>query len=60
MLDYDNETYTDHAQFRQYSTTNGSWLSPDPYGGSYDAINPQSFNRYAYVGDSPLSANDPL
>ena len=30
-LDSDAETGTDHAQFRQYSSTQGRWLSPDPY-----------------------------
>ena len=58
-LDHDAETDTDHAQFRQYSDPQGRWLSADPYGGSYDASNPQSFNRYAYAGNSPLSATDP-
>jgi RHS repeat-associated protein len=58
-LDYDAETSTDHAQFRQYSSTQGNWLSPDPYQGSYDFANPQSFNRYAYAGNSPLAGVDP-
>ena len=58
-LDHDTETGTDHAQFRQYSNTQGRWLSPDPYSGSYDASNPQSFNRYAYAMNSPLSYVDP-
>jgi len=34
-------------------------LSLDPYGGSYDVSNPQSFNRYASAGNSPLSFVDP-
>jgi RHS repeat-associated protein len=58
-LDHDTESNTDHAQFRQYSNTQGRWLSPDPYGGSYDASNPQSFNRYVYAMNSPLSYIDP-
>jgi RHS repeat-associated protein len=48
-LDHDYESGTDHAQFRNYSSAQGRWLAPDPYDGSYDATNPQSFNRYAYV-----------
>ena len=59
MLDYDSESNTDHAQFRQYSSTEGRFLSPDPYGGSYDPANPQSFNRYEYAMDNPLSNIDP-
>lgn len=50
---------TQHAQFRQYSQTSGQWLSPDPYDGSYDPTNPQSFNRYTYVLNNPLGAVDP-
>jgi len=34
-------------------------MSPDPYGGSYDPSNPQSFNRYAYALNNPVSAVDP-
>jgi RHS repeat-associated protein len=59
-LDHDSEDNTDHAQFRQYSNTQGRWLSPDPYAGSYDASNPQSFNRYAYVLNNPLALVDRL
>jgi RHS repeat-associated protein len=59
QLDHDSATDTQHAQFRQYSDTQGRWMSPDPYDGSYDLSNPQSFNRYSYVLNNPLSAADP-
>ena len=59
MLDHDTESGTDHAEFRQYSSTQGQWMSPDPYDGSYDQGNPQSFNRYAYVSNNPLTLIDP-
>jgi RHS repeat-associated protein len=59
-LDHDYETDTDHAQFRQYSPAQGRWLSPDPYGGSYDPTNPQSLNRFSYVLNNPLTFTDPL
>ncbi len=49
LLDHDSETNADHAQFRQYSNTQGHWQSPDPYSASYDPFTPQSLNRYAYV-----------
>jgi RHS repeat-associated protein len=58
-LDLDYESGTEHAQFRQESSAQGRWLSPDPYSGSYDVSNPQSFNRYAYVGNNPLGFVDP-
>ncbi len=46
--------------FREYSTV-GRWISPDPAGlGSVDPTNPQTWNRYAYVMNNPLSNVDPL
>src|SRR5208282_2492135 len=39
----------------------GRWPSPDPAGlAAVDPSNPQSWNRYAYVGNSPLNSTDPL
>ena len=58
-LDHDYESDTEHAQFRQYSSAQGRWLSPDPYSGSYDFSNPQSFDRYVYVMNNPLGLSDP-
>jgi RHS repeat-associated protein len=49
----------ENAMFRQYASAFGQWTTPDPYGGSYDWSNPQSLNRYAYVGGSPLAMRDP-
>lgn len=38
----------------------GRWLSPDPAGlGAVDFANPQSWNRYSYVGNQPLTRSDP-
>jgi RHS repeat-associated protein len=58
-LDHDAESGTEHASFRQYSSTFGRWMSPDPYSGSYDFTNPQSLNRYTYVLNNPLTLVDP-
>ena len=45
---------------REYDTPSGRWLSPDPAGlAAVDLTNPQSLNRYAYVGNNPTSATDP-
>ena len=38
----------------------GRWPSPDPAGmAEADPANPQSWNRYAYVGNNPLAYIDP-
>lgn len=57
-LDQDT-TANDYAQFREYSNMAGRWFSPDPYSGSYDFSNPQSFNRYGYTMNNPISFTDP-
>src|ERR1700692_2401995 len=54
-----NTTY--YFPERQYRSSQGRWLSPDPGGlAAVDFSNPQSWNRYAYVLNNPLSATDPL
>jgi RHS repeat-associated protein len=46
---------------REYNDIHGRWPSPDPSGLRAVRIkNPQSWNRYAYVQNSPLSFTDPL
>ena len=41
--------------FRQQSQSQGRWLVPDPAGlAAVDITNPQTWNRYAYVGNNPL------
>jgi RHS repeat-associated protein len=48
-------------QFRQHASSQGRWLVPDPAGlAAVDPTNPQTWNRYAYVGNSPLNTIDPL
>jgi len=56
---HDAESDLDHAQFRQYSSSLGRWMHPDPAGlAAVDPSNPQSWNRYAYVDDDPLNLTD--
>jgi RHS repeat-associated protein len=56
----DVETDLDYAQTRYYSTAQGRMTSPDkPFAGQYRA-NPQSWNMYQYVLNSPLVFIDPL
>ena len=59
-MDFNAETATNHAIFRNYSPQQGRWTTPDPYDGSYDQSNPQSFNRYSYALNSPLVFTDPF
>jgi RHS repeat-associated protein len=56
-LERDSETGLDHTLNRQYSSTLGRWLSPDPVRGC--VMNPQKFDRYSYVGDNPTTRTDP-
>ncbi|HET9305420.1 MAG TPA: RHS repeat-associated core domain-containing protein [Candidatus Sulfotelmatobacter sp.] len=45
---------------RELSSSEGRWLSPDPAGlSAVDPSNPQTWNRYAYVVNNPLSFVDP-
>jgi RHS repeat-associated protein len=50
---------TDEAMFRRYNRWHSRFDQPDPYDGSYDLTDPQSFNRYAYVGNDPVNFTDP-
>ena len=46
---------------RSQSPTSGRWLTPDPAGlAVMDPTNPQTWNRYAYVLNNPVSFTDPL
>ena len=46
---------------REYNPVHGRWPSPDPAGISAVRLkDPQTFNRYSYVRNNPLSRVDPL
>ena len=49
----------DFAQARYYNFRHGRFNSADPLMASADIVNPQSFNRYVYVGNNPINVNDP-
>jgi RHS repeat-associated protein len=54
-----NTTY--YFQERQYRSSQGRWLTPDPAGlAAVNPGNPQSWNRYAYVMNNPLNSVDAL
>jgi RHS repeat-associated protein len=48
-----------NAAFRQLHPSQGRWISPDR-SGAVNFANPQTWNRYAYVLNNPLSYADPL
>lgn len=55
----DNETGLDYAEARYYANLQGRFTGIDPLLASGNLINPQSWNRYAYVGNNPLKFVDP-
>ena len=55
----DNETSLDYAQARYYASAQGRFTSVDPLGASASPGNPQTFNRYSYVTNSPYRLIDP-
>jgi RHS repeat-associated protein len=55
----DGESGLDYAMGRYYSSTDGRFLSPDPYQNNSGLKNPQGWNRYAYVLNDPINYNDP-
>jgi RHS repeat-associated protein len=56
----DNESSLDYAQARYYNSRNGRFTSVDPLTASGAIANPQTFNRYSYVLNSPYKFTDPL
>jgi RHS repeat-associated protein len=56
--EHDGESGLDYAKFRYYSSRWMRFMTPDPIMG--DISNPQSWNRYTYVQNNPLSFIDPF
>jgi RHS repeat-associated protein len=55
----DSATGLDYAQNRYYASQIGRFTTADPYRRSAKRRNPQSWNRYTYVLNDPVNANDP-
>jgi RHS repeat-associated protein len=55
----DTESGLDFAEARYYSSSQGRFTSVDPLMASASTANPQTFNRYSYVTNSPLTQIDP-
>ena len=49
----------DDAMMRRHHTYWNRFDQPDPYDGSYDLGDPQSFNRYSYTQSDPVNFVDP-
>ena len=56
----DGETSLDYFLARYYSSTQGRFISADPENAGAGESEPQSWNGYAYVGNTPLIATDPF
>ena len=56
----DDESGLDFAQARYYNSGLGRYTSVDPLTASASIKNPQTFNRYSYVLNSPYKFTDPL
>ncbi|HVE56684.1 MAG TPA: RHS repeat-associated core domain-containing protein [Pyrinomonadaceae bacterium] len=56
----DTESGLDFAQARYYNSAHGRFTSVDPLTASANVKNPQTFNRYSYVLNSPYKFTDPL
>jgi RHS repeat-associated protein len=59
LTERDDATSLRHTTWRKLATGAGRWTSPDPYLGSMNTADPQSFNRYAYVQNDPVNLVDP-
>ncbi len=55
-----DEAGLDFAQARYYNSNHGRFTSVDPLTASATIRNPQTFNRYSYVLNSPYKYTDPL
>jgi RHS repeat-associated protein len=55
----DVETGLDYFGARYYSSTQGRFTSPDPFGGSGFVSVPQSWNKYTYCLNRPFIFTDP-
>jgi RHS repeat-associated protein len=61
FTDYERDTETglDYAGARYYNSIHGRFTSVDPLLSSSNVLNPQTWNKYAYVNNRPLTRIDP-
>lgn len=61
ISDHDPNDNLEVFPARSYDSQYSHWHSPDPAGlAAVDITNPQTWNRYAYVTNNPVSFTDPL
>ncbi|MEK6334072.1 MAG: LamG-like jellyroll fold domain-containing protein [Acidobacteriota bacterium] len=60
LKERDNETGLDYFVNRYFSATQGRFTSPDLLFADQWEEDPQSWNLYTYVGNSPLNSTDPF
>lgn len=58
-METDDGSNNSHTLWRKYDSSSGRWTTTDPYGGSMNVADPQSFNRYTYVNNDPVNRQDP-
>ena len=56
----DGESSLEYAEARYYNSGHGRFTTVDPLTASAVTRNPQTFNRYSYVLNSPYESTDPL
>ncbi len=56
----DDESKLEFAQARYYNSVQGRFTTVDPLTASASVRDPQTFNRYSYVLNSPYKFTDPL
>ena len=57
--EHDSRSGNETFKYRDYASSVGRWLTPDPSGLTYaDPTDPQSLNLYSYVGNRPLTVVD--
>jgi RHS repeat-associated protein len=56
---HDIESGFDYAKNRFYYSTQGRFLTPDPYVASVGPTDPGSWNRYTYARNDPVDRKDP-
>jgi RHS repeat-associated protein len=60
LKERDIETGLDYSVNRYYSSVQGRFTAADPDNAGSQESDPQSWNGYAYVGNTPLTSTDPL